>query len=523
MGSLELSKISFGYIDAKDELLSKDAKNSQSFMEAFCVPPNIDVEDFLTENKFIISGLKGTGKTALLRYLANKIKEKNKSAHTEFVLFKSEFSEEQRKEFSRVAGFANRETRFVESPNSDVDSFSEVSGSDFETVWLWFLHKLIVDLIDTNKVDLFVRNQNFEKYRACVKSPKLSGENSGIRRLIPNLKKGSVEISSSPKFNLDFEWDDKEKNLVNFNVFSRQIHELFKRLNPSSGKIFICLDELDYGSGDEIRRGRDASLIRDLIVVVNKIREVCSERCYPINFIVAIRSEVLKNVAVLGKEVNKIHDQFGQPIFWHQSGERPNHPLLEIIERRINVSESINRNQETADVWKEYFPAKIHNERPQDFILHQTLYRPRDLVRLFKVGIDLNKKERVFAQKVFDSSRKLYSEKCWEELSEELLASYSPVELGAIETIFLGFKGDGGDFSLQDLKTQVSGKAELYSEVKSLLEKHSVTNILEDLYRVGVIINTVSGKVRSSFRGDSKVILEGRFFVHRALRARFTV
>ena len=62
-----------GKPDAKDEI---NFEGLSGFIKTFIVPQNINLESLLTGNHCFISGYKGTGKTALLFYLDNLIREK---------------------------------------------------------------------------------------------------------------------------------------------------------------------------------------------------------------------------------------------------------------------------------------------------------------------------------------------------------------------------------------------------------------------------------------------------------------
>jgi hypothetical protein len=70
MSNLKLKDIYFGNIDAKNELLNDSIDEIERFVNGFCLPPNIIIDDFLNKGKYFITGLKGIGKTALLRYIA---------------------------------------------------------------------------------------------------------------------------------------------------------------------------------------------------------------------------------------------------------------------------------------------------------------------------------------------------------------------------------------------------------------------------------------------------------------------
>ena len=66
MGKLQLNQIVFGKTDAFNEL---SAFGQEFFVNSFVSNPKYHVDEFVSGNRFFICGTKGTGKSALLKYL----------------------------------------------------------------------------------------------------------------------------------------------------------------------------------------------------------------------------------------------------------------------------------------------------------------------------------------------------------------------------------------------------------------------------------------------------------------------
>lgn len=90
MKKITIKDIYSGKPDAKDEI---NFDGLSGFIKTFIIPQNIDLDSLLKGNHCFISGYKGTGKTALLFYLDNLIRERDNSACASFVFFKEEFAE----------------------------------------------------------------------------------------------------------------------------------------------------------------------------------------------------------------------------------------------------------------------------------------------------------------------------------------------------------------------------------------------------------------------------------------------
>ena len=75
MKRLTLKDLFIGKLDAKNETLVNN-KDKERFLDGFMLPENVNVESFLSGKRCFIVGLKGTGKTALLKYIKLKAEEK---------------------------------------------------------------------------------------------------------------------------------------------------------------------------------------------------------------------------------------------------------------------------------------------------------------------------------------------------------------------------------------------------------------------------------------------------------------
>lgn len=511
---LRLEDLYLGNIDAKHELLINSEDERNRFSDSFFMPENINLEDYFNGQKFFITGLKGTGKTALLRYFAIKA-EREQRAHTLFILFKSEIREQDRREFDKVAN-----TMMAYIDQTDATDYTD--QYDYEDIWRWFLHRRVVEEIEKRNIEVFKKDDNWRNYSNCVNSIKAGDENSGIKRLFPKIRKGMVELNVginpvSSKLGLEFDWEDAQKTKVQFPNIVKQADTLFERLLPGKEKFLVFLDELELTLGATQQYLRDKKLIRDIIAATHHLNLVCRKKGFNLHFISAIRSEVLTAVESSGKEINKIISDFGTNIVWHQSGGNIfSHPILQIITKRLTASErfhGIECNQSPSEIWNRYFPKLIQNKPVEKYILHLTWYRPRDVVRLLNLAKNQHPKQNRFTHQVFDSIRKSYSSESWIELSEELRTIYSEEEIEGIKRMFYGINSP---FTYKWLQEHVKKSKEMYAVVDKLLKDHKLGEILSNLYRVGLLGNT-GEKIRFAHRGDDEILLEKKIMVHQAL------
>lgn len=506
---MELGQIYFGKSDAKNEVLTNSPEELERFTAAFVEPPALSVKKFQDREKYFIVGPKGTGKTALLRYVSAKL-DKEEDGHSSFILFKSEIDEDLKKEFAKAARVQ------VTQENSD-----DFAGEDFEQVWRWFTYRKIAAAVVDNPIEPFQKTADLNSFIAIVNSEDFGNqEPSGIFKLIPKIRKGKIEISKSPMLGLEFDWDDSGKAKVDFGYLVRQADTAFEKLIPNTSRLNIFFDELELNYGTSKQHTRDSWLVRDLIVTVEKINATCKKKGFPICLYAAIRSEVLNSVDSLGKEINKPLFDFGSIIKWNSPNVGDNEqPLLEIVVRRINNARTASGLTEliASEIWETYFPDLILGKyAAQEFILHNSWYRPRDIVRLLSTAQEQYPRENSFRRQTIENVRRQFSQDSWVEMTEELKANYKPSEISGIKNILYGFKRR---FNLGDLTVHAAQVAENYADTAKLLEKHQIKIIASDLYRVGILGNiSEDGKHRFSFRGDENILYGQMLFLHIALR-----
>ncbi len=515
--NIKLKDLFLGKTDAKHELIENSTRERARFLQSFLIPENIVLDNFLIGSKYFITGLKGTGKTALLRYLA-LVSENDYKAQTSFVLFKSEFTEDDRKDFSRAAN-----TTII-----DKDVLPNEFDGDFTAIWHWFLHREIVSIITKTSNNIFNKDTSWDRYEKCVNAPKIGDDTSGIKKYFPKLTKGNVEIEAGintikGKLGLDFEWIDTDKTKVKFSSIVKQADQLFKKLNPGKGKLIVFIDELELTLGKTKQYDRDVRLIRDLIFAVSNINTIAKQNNVDLRVICAIRSEVITSIQSSGKELNKIITDYGTTINWHQSGgAAKDHPLLRIIFKKIATSEQengITPYSSDDEIWAKYFTEMINSKNTYEYILHQTWFRPRDIVRLLTAAQEQFPYAEKFTHQVFDAIRKEYSKQSWVEHAEELRTKFTERQIEGIKQLLNGVKSQ---FTYHEISSIADMRREMYDELDELLEKNKLASVLGLLYSTGILGNG-GERVRFAFRGDDELLIDKPIKVHDALYNFFAI
>lgn len=498
MGNLRFKDIYLGKIDAYNEYLEY---GQDIFKNIFFEYPNFDLAKVLDGSVYYICGDKGSGKTMLLKYVESIIYENKEVNFTEFIRFKKDVDEDQRNQIKRASIPTQS---FEEIIEREIPSDISI---DCVLAWQVYLIKVVVNRLMKTACGIFDRNDdNFLALTNLLNAIyDESKEASSIKKIIPKVKKGNIEINLAKygKLKLDLEWDDIEKKSVPFNTIAKRVVDLYSSLKTVDGaKIYILIDELELSLRHKKQYIRDITLIRDLIFAVQYLSEISKMHCYNVYFIASIRNEIHKEAAAKGFEINKPIRDFGSHIDWSQKGGNiKEHPLLKMLQKRIEYSESISNCRSDHDVWDEYFLQHVgrNNISIFNYILDQTWYRPRDIIRLFSIISEKHGNKNFADQEVFDGIRQTYSEEAWGEFEEVLTAKYSDKEVIGIRHALTGLSLP---FSVKDFESQISGKIETFSEIEELQKnRRKPQQILRDLYDIGVIGN-FGDFPRFVFRGD---------------------
>lgn len=509
MSALKIGEISFGNIDAKHEVDGRTPEEVKYFEDCYVLPPNVDINKYFESKKYYVSGLKGTGKTALLRYI--QIKAEKEGVRTSFILFKSEFDPYERETLHNSI--------HALIPESD----SELKAAyDYEQAWRMYLYQTLVSLTETGRLDAFQNNRIWSEFKDLIGA--IMPVNAGASIALPKITGGKVVLSKDPKVEIDFELVDKKKS-VNFSEFCRICDAKYKELTPSATKNMVFVDELEIRALDDVSTNRDIHLVRDLIVSVDRLNQISRSCSYNLSFILAVRSEVMQSAMSVGKEINKPLFDFGDTLTWSQySKDKLKHPLLKIIEQRIISTERLRGISQHGDIWAKYFKGKFHGKDFREFALEQTWYRPRDMVRLMEVALKSFKGIDYLMQKHFDESKKLYATESWVEIGEELSASLTPEEIEGLSRVLGRFRHP---FTIVQFKQQMDELGGIYSEVERLEKNHRPGDLLKKLYTVGVLGNYIHGRRGNKIpqyaaRGNTRVLLEEDFIVHPAVKPYFS-
>lgn len=518
MRKITIKDIYSGKPDAKDEI---NFDGLSGFIKTFIVPQNINLDSLLKGNHCFISGYKGTGKTALLFYLDNLIRENDSSACSSFIFFKEEFAELKKEEFDKFS------KRGLSSITIDKDTL--LKNSEFEYIWRWLFFKRIVADNEEFNGGLFVDNEEWSDFVKIVS--KIKGPVNIKKSVIPNRVKLAIPYTDStgtsiaPEMEVDLSRDSKENNYSSFIKLVDDAEVALSKVTKTDIPYHIFVDELEAYYGDQEVFKRDLYLIRDLIFTVKRFNTIfSSSNLSNIKIICSIRSEIVNAISrfIVTKELNKVISGFEIPLKWNYNNTNSfSHPIMQILLRRIAISESEDDDRYRSDkeIIAQWFPETIHDIEPSNYVLNNSWHKPRDIVRfIISAQNSINSDSTSFSQAVFSSLHKQYSIDSLNEIREEMRALYTSEQIEEIINVFTGFKSV---FSVHQLRTRVNS---FFGN--SILDTDFIA-VLNDLYRLGFIGNffPASQMYRWQHKGDDRLIIsdEWRIMIHQALQSALSV
>lgn len=226
MRKMPLNQIAFGKTDAFNEL---NTFGQEYFMESFVANPKYHIDDFLSGSRFFVCGKKGTGKSALLKYLeCHFLKDESNLVFP--IRFKSEIEQVDKDSFEEIASAPDNSTK-----NEKYDTSSILDQSSYVLVWKTFLINQIITRASAGEYRVF--NETSTDYKLIVSLLKcIYGESKTSSVVMPKIKKGSIELTAafaenlSASLKLELEFDSKKRELTIRNYQKKYIR-FFLNLN----------------------------------------------------------------------------------------------------------------------------------------------------------------------------------------------------------------------------------------------------------------------------------------------------
>ncbi|CDX63291.1 hypothetical protein MPL3365_90002 [Mesorhizobium plurifarium] len=285
--------IRIGEPDANVEYYSAiKARKTPIFLDTFFAIPNFPWDQFLSGEKFLIYGQKGTGKTAAIRYLESRLKSE---FLTHFLVFRRSFLEE-----------------------SDLHAFSKIplmlDEGNIER-FKHFHHAIKRILIFIFLKQTFAESAAYEDDKPGTDASWIEKiKNSAVGELISlgfdsissifNSAGVNVENITAGTTLLDAGKALKRNNddLLNF---------LVRRAKRLKTRACVFVDEIHFAYRSEEALQQDAMLVRDCILAMHSLNDRFSEEGIDLRIYSAVRSEYLEHPIISSADVNHSVESVG--------------------------------------------------------------------------------------------------------------------------------------------------------------------------------------------------------------------
>jgi GTPase SAR1 family protein len=265
-------------------------------------------------------------------------------------------------------------------------------------------------------------------------------------------------------------------------------------------QLFLLVDKVD-----EIWDGNPSSneMATGLLMASKEINQVCSN----VSCTIFLRTDIYEQLQFFDKDKLRGDEV---PVLWTSE------TLPEIILERARVS---TKQQEMSqiDLWSNYFPSEVEGIKTSEFMVLHTLMRPRDLIQLCNLCVDIARRESLNPVQVKHIQQALNMYSSWK--LNDLLGEYR-VNYPFLNDLLLLFSNTS--YAILRLRFEDTYNRlkvsfeERYPAYSNLLGIDSVFNIL---YGIGFIGVERIGKLVFYYQ-DLKTIEDSDrvFVVHPAFR-----
>jgi len=382
---------------------SIDAESDSKLLDYFIESPQLDA--LKSYRKGIVIGRKGSGKTAIYRYLLH-IKNSSSSA----LLFR-DYPWKIHDKF--VSQYASATESYINS-------------------WTFLFYIETIKVI-TKNIDIFPEMIKKE-IRKCKKwliknwgSVSFSHKES----LFPKKRKYSFSFNPSIFGNslgsISNDFFDETKAGQTISEINKKLDDIICKILASTDyPVYLLFDELDLAYSSD-----DPNYFNRLIGLLSACYRMFNNPDKKIRVILFLRADIFEQLKFQDK--SKIEDNMIISLNWEADDPLAEFSLKQLIAKRIQVNiSSLSDNFERN--WNEVVELSNmgRNQQKWNFIIERTFDRPRDVIKFLNLSLDRAKTRLNSDPKSIDkisnddihAIRKDYSIYLFKELEDEVLAKY---------------------------------------------------------------------------------------------------
>lgn len=461
----------------------------------------LDVIKQINNEKFIITGRKGSGKSAIGEYI-----------------------------YSLANSDANIFSKFIKKSDIDIEQIVQIGNEQNLPIEQELLFKWV---ILTQMINLITENQNLSKVKEMSDLKKFVEKNRGFI----DIKKSEVrEIIREKGTNVNLEYF-KRFYTASFNkkvAIKEEKAEFFKLLpyleetvikilkqDPSNSYILI-FDDLDIGYYNKSEKS--LSILSDLLRVAKYYNnEIFGREGLGSKIIILLRNDIVKHLR-FNADTAKIFASYAIELNWYEETYRSqenNLKLKQFINKRIirnferkGFEYMIGQPWESFINETDFIPWGGNNKSSFKYIIDHTFFRPRDLILFFK-DIDRYKFPIPISRNNINILIGNYANQMILEIQNELTAVFTPKEITLIFDVLRLYE-DKKPFSYLTILT----------DLQRVGFQDSAIDVIEELFYYSLIGNiNDSSDVCFKFREKGceicKINMNEKFILHYILKVYF--
>jgi len=497
--NIPLKELYIGYTDGRNEF---ELVDEEEFRSAFYLPPSVSTEDLIHGTTCFVEGKRGSGKTTFLRWLSLNIREIG--VHS-FLQFKSEVSEEKKAEYSAISGIKE-----VRQTSAGFETFQ-----DFKPLWRILIIARIAETILNNSHCV----EDVSPAEKILNAVGYSDENIGFFGYIPQLAKQIkitwTDVSSGAQFEAGLSNDSENEKTYTPDDLGRILFKELSSINVTV-PIYVFIDEIEIFFKTPEQHKRDIAMVRDLIIIVEELNRMMRSKNRSIKIIAAIRTEVLTALSAEGEECYRYIDDYGVSISWTNEKSSPNHPLIQLILKKINVKYGCNNPNELSKIFPEYIFTTIWFHH----LIDATMCMPRNMVTRLRSIREKYPNSTVFTKDQFYETENSFSKSVLIEIEYMLGAIYNKECIDGLKRCLYA---KNGKFTFGEFQSRVLDLSEFHKNSYSALNKIDRVQLLERLFEFGAIGNEYFDPDTNrslqvwTYRDEPFLQLDKPMIVHRSL------
>lgn len=497
---IALGALDVGEPDANAEFfLAQRSHERPMYLQAFYEWEGVSNEALRKGKKFILFGQKGTGKTAVLRYLESQL---NDAYSTEFVVFRKEIIEE--------AQLANIAATFSASVVVDEEKIKE-SKFYYHAMKRLLITLLLAHCDDIQDIpdDVGWFKSLYDEMRkssvgqiAALVTDSVVGSLEAVTIDVEKISKGTVKIDASRAI--------KRSN----DAFQKFAYEKLKAANI---KARIFLDEMHFAYRDTEGLSADAALVRDTIIAVREINERLIEAGLDSLILISIRSEFLEHQEIAVADVSHTIESYGVELSWESAPYNRAHPMFDLVLERLNVALG-------GKLTKDEMLARYVPQSSMTRFLEYTWGKPRDIIRYFKAATSaLPNAGSVREKPDFGNVIRRYSQAAWQDQKAALSSFVPKNSIPLVEEALQEIANHDLDKSkLYKKKDITDALLPVFRHMESEGVKYDMNEFIRLLYIIGIFYvryKDANGQwiLHQFHRGNRRPYTNGEFHIHRAV------